>query len=162
MNVHVYGKREYSRLVADLAVLCGHEVVGFVDDSDAGDDDFVLGVGYNNLQARASLVSRLRLVTLVHPRAYVRNPELIEAGSVVMAGAVIDMGVRIGRGAVIWNGANLIHDVEIGENTFVSPGATICGRTRIGRDCFIGAGAVVVDHLDVPDGTFIKAGSLYK
>lgn len=182
-RILVYGSREFGQVVRDLAEQCGYEFAGFIDDIHAGVE--VLGawdavsrthpasshvlavaVGYRHLRERRALWVRAReqgyvMPTLIHPRAYVRDPAAIGAGAFVMGGAVVDVGASVGEFAVIWPGATINHDSAVGANTFVSPNAAVCGKATVGDDCFIGAGAVIVDHRSVPAGSFIKAGSVY-
>lgn len=182
-RILVYGSREFGRVVKDLALQCGHQFAGYIDDIDRGSEilgpwDAVTGthpapghtlafaVGYRHLKERRALFMRARAQgyatpALIHPRAYVRDPAAIGAGAFVMAGATVDVGALVGEFAVIWPGACISHDSVVGTNTFVSPNATICGKSTVGDDCFIGAGAVVVDHQSVAAGSFIKAGSVH-
>src|SRR5262249_52265681 len=189
-NILVYGSLEVGQVVRDLAILCGDAFAGFIDDLNRRDEvvgtwDEVLGtwdevtrsharrshavamaVGYRHMRERGALHERVRaqgyaMPALIHPRAYVREPAAVGEGAIIMAGAIVDMGVRIDALAVVWPSAPIIHDCRIGAHTLVSPRATICGSTVVGEDCFIGAGATVVDHRNVPAGTFVKAGSVY-
>ncbi|SDH63692.1 hypothetical protein [Nitrosomonas sp. Nm132] len=179
----IYGASEFGKVVKDLAGQCGFKVLGFVDDWNAGSDilgpwsrmrdrfpqgsvAIALAVGYRHMAARLTLFRQLTsegysLPALIHPRAYVRDPSCIGAGSLIMAGAVVDTYVQIGPLCVLWPGAVINHDSQIGGNCFISPNATICGAVTMGESCFIGAGAVVVDHIDMPASSFVKAGTVY-
>ena len=179
----IYGASEFGKVVKDLAEQCGFHFLGFVDDWNVGSDilgpwskvkdrfphgsvAIALAVGYRHMAARLALFRQLTndgysLPALIHPRAYVRDPSCIGAGSLIMASAVVDTYVQIGPLCVLWPGAVVNHDSQIGTNCFVSPNATICGAVMVGESCFIGASAVVVDHNDVPAGSFVKAGTVY-
>lgn len=179
----VYGSRDYGKLVALIAADCGYRVAGHIDDVHAGDGILgdwnavsrrcppaeyavAIGIGYNNLAARRTLVQRCiaagyRLPPLVHPRAIVHATARAGAGAVVMLGAILDVRAVAGTAAVCWPGSVVSHDSTLGENSFLSPNATICGNTVTGHSCFIGGGAVVTDHVAMPDGTFVKAGTRY-
>lgn len=183
-KILVYGSQEFGQVVRDLVEVCGEEFVGYIDDVYEGkevlgpfaqiqqrfppaDYAVALAIGYKNLGVRAQLAQRVtengyELVTLIHPRAYVRHLQGVAAGCLVMAGAVVDVGATLEELVVVWPGVVVNHDSRIGANTFLSPNATICGFVQVGAGCFIGAGAVVVDHVRVPDGSFVKAGALYK
>ena len=183
MKLLVYGSTTFGKVVRALVEDCGHEFAGFIDDINAGPD--VLGsfdvvkaskpaahfgcvnaVGYNNLKARQGVTDRIAaagyaLPSLVHPRAMVGRDSRIGAGTMVMAGAIVDCRCDIGAGVVMWPGSVVAHDTTIGGNTFLSPNATICGCSEVGVDCFVGAAAVVVDHAVVPAGMRIKAAERY-
>jgi len=67
-----------------------------------------------------------------------------------MAGAMVDVRVKLGKTAVIWPGACISHDTAVGDNSFVSPKATVCGSKTAGKHSFIRAGAAIADHCEVP------------
>jgi sugar O-acyltransferase (sialic acid O-acetyltransferase NeuD family) len=183
-KILVYGSQEFGRVIRDLVAVCGGNFAGYIDDVYAGEDivgsfaqiqehlppvDYAIAmaVGYKNLAVRTQLAERVKgrgydLATLIHPRAYVRHPERMGVGCLVMAGAVVDVGASLGELVVVWPGVVVNHDSSIGANTFLSPNATICGCVQVGAGCFVGAGSVIVDHVQVPDHSFIKAGALYK
>jgi sugar O-acyltransferase (sialic acid O-acetyltransferase NeuD family) len=183
VKVLVYGSTTFGSVVRVLVEDCGHEFAGFIDDIHAGPD--VLGtfekvatshpapafscvnaVGYNDLAARQRVTDRITaagysMPVLVHPRAIVGHDACIGAGTMIMAGAIVDCRVELGPAAVMWPGVVVAHDTVVGANTFLSPNSTICGCCRVGAHCFVGAAAVVVDHATVPDGTRIKAAERY-
>lgn len=176
MRVLIYGSRSFADTIADLALDCGHELVGKVDDEGVGasvlgrfadvvashaDCSVVLGIGYNDLPARWAAWQRVRrsgLLTpaLVHPRAYVARTAEIGPGCAVMAGAIVDRRARLGEASVVWPGACINHDTVVGENCFISPNATLCGVVTVGAHSFIGAAAAIADHCDVPESSRIR------
>lgn len=183
MRLLLYGSKEFSSTVAQLARHCGHEVAGIIDDYNHG--PHILGgledikcsyppseygvsmaIGYSSLLGRWAAWERVRAAgyqspALIHPCAYVADTAQIGEGAMVMTGAIVDVHVVIGDLAVLWPAACINHNTEIGINTFISPGATLCGAAKIGSHCFIGAGAVIVDHCNIPDSSFIKMNSCY-
>ncbi len=183
MKLLVYGSREFGRVIRDLLIVCGHEFAGYVDDMYTGEQfvgtysaarllhppascGMLIAIGYGHLEARWKVYQQVIangycVPTLIHDRAYVRDPEAIGRGAVVMAGAVVDVSARLGQLTVLWPGAVVNHNSVVGANTFISPNATVCGFATVGQSCFIGAGAVIVDHRSVPDGSFVKAGQVF-
>lgn len=183
MKLLVYGSRDFGRVVRDLAQTCGHHFVGFVDDLyegahvlgnygavkslyPPGSAGMVIAIGYGHLEARWKIFRKVvadgyEVPTLIHDRAYVRSPEGIGRGALIMAGAIVDVSVKLGELTVLWPGAVVNHDSVIGANTFISPNATVCGFVEVGESCFVGAGAVIVDHRSVPDHAFVKAGDVF-
>ena len=181
MRILIYGSGSYAETIADLALDCGHEVVGKVDDDGTGaavlgrfadlieshrDCGVVMGIGYRDLPARWAAWQRVRRSglaspALVHPRAYVARTAQIGLGCVVMAGAIVDRNAQIGDASVIWPCACINHDTVVGANCFVSPSATLCGAVRVGAHSFIGAAAAIADHCDVPESSMIKMHQRY-
>lgn len=183
MRLLIYGSREFAETVAELAIDCGHEVAGYIDDFSPGPRilgtlqevrkthppdayGIAIAVGYSQLAARWTAWQRVLAAgytapALVHPRAYVARSASVGPGTMLMAGANVDVRAKIGEIAVIWPGVCISHDCVVGENTFISPNATLCGYVELGANSFIGAGAAVVDHCVVPPSTRIKMLTSY-
>lgn len=179
----IYGSREFSACVHALALECGYQCAGFIDDFNS-DHKFIIGnfekikeiyppithqivlaIGYNNLQLRQSIYQKVKkagyeLPVLTHPSVMQHDSVVIQEGAIVMRGSIVDINSTIGSIAVLWPGVIVNHDCKIGANTFLSPGVTVCGFCEVGRDSFIGAGAILTDHIKVPYNTFIRAGEV--
>lgn len=131
-----------------------------------------IAVGEN--WARSQFLVRIRnmapalpFVTAMHPSAQIGRDVTIGEGTVIMAGAVMTSGSRIGPFCIVNTKASLDHDgcmgafaslapgvtvggnVTIGDFSAVSLGASIIHGVRIGSHSVIGAGAVVIR--DIPD-----------
>lgn len=197
----IWGAGEHGRVVAEIVRLGGeYEVVGWLDDvnvdrhgstyadlpilggreqldrlHDQGVDHLALAVGRCEARLRlADLAHRTgyRLPTLVHPRASVGIGVPLGEGTVLKAGAIVDVGATIGAvvmlahssvahgsvledGVLMAGGGTLAGRVHVGRGTFIGVGVTVSDRIRVGRGALIGAGSVVVR--DVPDG-FVAYG----
>lgn len=183
MKLLIYGSREFAKTVRELAIDCGHQVAGCIDDFSVGPDvlgtfedvrkthppgdyGIAIAAGYSNLPARWEAWQRVKAAgyvapALVHPRAYLARTAHVEAGAMLMATSTVDVRARIGEITVVWPGACISHDCLIGDNCFVSPNATVCGYVELGSNSFIGAGAAIVDHCKVPDASRIKMLTRY-
>ena len=182
-RAYVYGSKSFATTVTALAVECGIDVLGYIDDFASpdvtagsfeelssqhagGPIGILMGVGYHNLAARWALWRRVREAGwrtpfLVHPRAHVAATSRLGAGTLVMAGALVDHRCEIGEACVLWPQACVNHDSSVGANCFLSPQALLCGHVRLGAHSFVGAQAAVVDHAELPEGSFLKMGSCF-
>ena len=97
---------------------------------------------------------------MVHPCACVDEDVLIEEGTQVMAGSVIQAGVKIGSNSIVNTRVSMDHDCTIGKNVHVAPGTTICGGVTINEGTFVGAGSVLVQNVNVGSNCIIGAGSV--
>lgn len=183
MRLLIYGAGDFAPTVIELVRACGHEAVGLVDDTrprpeilgnleqvtrshPPEDYGFALAIGYRNLAGRWLAWQRARAAgyaapILIHPRAYVADSAQVGAGSMVMAGALVDVRANVGAAVVLWPGVCVNHDTRIGANCFISPNATLCGFVRLGENSFVGAGAAVADRSQVPPASFIKMMGRY-
>jgi acetyltransferase EpsM len=193
----IWGASGHARVVADIVRLSGYfHIVGFLDSIDPGrkGTEFsgatilggqeqlellrradirhvVLGIG--DCRARISLAGIVRqagfeLATAIHPNATIAEDVQLGVGTVIMAGAVVNPGSRVGENVIVNTSSSVDHDcviedgvhvgpgahlgggVSVGEGTWVGIGAIIKDKVKIGRDSIIGAGAVVLQ--DIPDG----------
>jgi sugar O-acyltransferase (sialic acid O-acetyltransferase NeuD family) len=178
MQLLIYGSGDFARTVFELVRDCGHEPIGYVDDRRQGPDilgnliavvrshppnhhGFALAIGYKDLPARWAAWRRVRAAgyeapALIHPRAYVAGSARVGAGSMVMAGALVDVRASIDEATVCWPGVCVSHDTSIGANCFLSPNATVCGFAHLGAHSFVGAGAAIADRCQVPPSSFIR------
>ena len=133
----IVGASGHGKVVADIAALNAYTNIIFADDNKdiricagytvvadsrhAPEGDLFVAIG--NARFRKDLMRLYRnraLPVLIHPTAVIaRNVEIGE-GSVVMAGAVINPGVRIGKNWIIYNNSFLYHYFVIKEYVHIS------------------------------------------
>ncbi len=193
-NLVIIGASGHGKVIADIAEKAGYTDIVFLDDNPTIEScssykvvggckealsykhaDFIVAIG--NAKTRRKIQSKLtemglHIVSLVHPAAVIASDVKIGAGTVVMAGAVINPCTEIGQGCIVNTCSSVDHDCQIGdyvhvssgahvagtviiqENTWVGAGATISNNVEIVADCMIGAGAVVVSDIK-KSGTYI-------
>ena len=95
-----------------------------------------------------------------HPGAQIAQAVRIGAGSVVMAGAVINPDSEIGGHCIVNTAASVDHDCRIGEGVHIAPGARLCGGVVVGAGAFIGAGALIVPGRRIGADAIIGAGAV--
>jgi sugar O-acyltransferase (sialic acid O-acetyltransferase NeuD family) len=181
----IIGAGGHSRVLVDLAEKQGrYRVVGLLDDRQGMRGTTILGypvlggreilerddapahaiVAIGAAGARAAwqehLEARgLQLAVLVHPSAQVGRDVRLGAGTVLMAGAIVNSGSRLGRGVIVNTGASIDHDCEIGDFVHVAPGARLAGGVRVGDRAHIGIGACVIQNLRVGHDAVVGAGA---
>lgn len=182
-QILIYGSREFSVIVRELAIACGYHCAGLIDDREQGKgilgtfeevtdshppDRYLvaLAIGYKDLAARWLVFKKTRdagyqLPALIHPNADLHRSVKVGDGCLIMTGALIDLNACLEAVSVIWPGVVISHDSNVGSNSFVSPNATVCGFSKVGKHCFVGAGAIVTDHVMVPDNSFVRAGGVF-
>lgn len=123
----------------------------------------ILGVGTS--RARLRLADSVRshgyqLATAIHPRAIVAAHVPIGAGTVVMAGVVINPGAKLGDNVVISTCASVEHECTIAEGVTISAGVHMGGRVRIERAATVEIGAIIARRIRIGAGSVIGAGSI--
>ena len=175
----IIGASGHGKVVADIATLNGYKDIVFLDNDPSikecagypvlGSDtmtavlngDVFIAVG--NAETRKKLMERENERTfpvLIHPNAVVAKDVKIGAGSVVMAGAVINPAARVGKGCIINTSSSVDHDCIIEDYCHISVGAHLSGTVVVGTGTWIGAGAIVSNNLCICAGCTIGAGAV--
>jgi sugar O-acyltransferase (sialic acid O-acetyltransferase NeuD family) len=98
--------------------------------------------------------------TVVHPSAILAADAVVGEGAQIMAGAVVQPGVKIGRNSIVNTRAVLDHDVRVADHVHVATGAIIAGGVAIGDTSHIGAGAVVIQDITIGREVLVGAGAV--
>ncbi len=188
-KVAIWGAAGHALVVADILRLQGaYEVVGLLDDvnperrgQQAGGLPVLGGREQLNLLRQRGVThlifgfgdcaARLRLATVVqdhgfgfataiHPRAVVAVDAELSAGVVIVAGAVVNPGARIGGHTIINTCASVDHECVVGAAVHIGPGARLGGRVKIGDEVWIGMGATVLDRRQIGARSIVGAGSV--
>jgi sugar O-acyltransferase (sialic acid O-acetyltransferase NeuD family) len=183
----VFGAGGHAKVVIDIIEQQGqYEIAGLLDDDPRhrGQHFFgypVLGtreelpalmspqlrhaiVTIGDNASRAAVAAHLdqlgwRFASAVHPRASISQGVEIGAGSVVMAGCVVNADTHLGRQVILNTGATVDHDCRIGDAVHIAPGCHLCGGVSVGQGSFLGAGAVVTPGVKIGRKAIVGAGS---
>ena len=183
-KVVIFGAGGHAKVIADIIKKNGDEVVGFLDDNQSiqgniifdnkkvigttqeldvnkyEDCYFCVGIGNNKIRRKiANKYSRLNWYTAIHPNAIIANEVYIEEGTVIMAGAVINPGTKIGKHCIINTCSSLDHDNVIEDYVHISPGAHLAGTVKICEGTWICAGVTVINNISIGKNNTIGAGA---
>lgn len=188
INLLIIGSSGHAKVAIEIAEECGFNIVGLIDSyRNVGDitlgykvlgdisdinrlktemniDSIFIGIGdnhsrkvvYNKLQ---ELNVDLFYTKLIHPSAIISKYSKIHNGTIVMAGAVINVDATIGEFSVINTNSSIDHDCSIGDFTSISPGCTLGGSVKIGNDTFIGIGSTIKHKIEIGSNCLVGAGS---
>jgi UDP-perosamine 4-acetyltransferase len=157
----------------------GHSLLGVPI---IGSDDHVLGMaaeatqlanGLGNRASRTSsnLSNRRRLFDrfaamgyafpiVAHASAVVASDATLGAGAQIMAGAIIQPGVRIGRNVLVNTCAVVEHDCVVEDHVHLAPASVLCFGVRVGQEVHVGAGAIVLPQVNLGSGSVVAAGAV--
>lgn len=175
----IIGASGHGKVVADIARLNGYEKVLFFDDDtklrECGTEkiigktfdieyyegDVIVAIGNAKIREKIqSNFSHRNFPVLIHPNAVIAESANIEAGTVIMAGAVVNPFVSIGKGCIINTCSSIDHDCNIGNFVHVSVGSHIAGNVNINDRTWIGIGATISNNLNICDDCIIGAGAV--
>ena len=169
-----------NRRIIDAALKMGYRTIVFLDDRAAGrcigfpiagpldraealrdgKTDFVIALGDNRLRRRVAMGHDLPWARVVHPSAQISPFAELGAGTVVLAGAAVNVCARVGRHCIVNTGAVVEHDYVLEDFAQVAPRAALGGSVRVGALAQIGIGAVVKNNIAVGMGCVIGAGAV--
>jgi sugar O-acyltransferase (sialic acid O-acetyltransferase NeuD family) len=178
--VVVVGAGGHARVVADILRLNGYRITGFVDEVnrhrwgiefegstvlgglDQLDRQFERGVrrafiAVGNGEARLRLAAIAKDVGLELPLAAGVG---LGSGSLIVAGAIVNPGARLGEQVIVNTAASVDHDCDLEDGVHICPGARLAGGIVVGRGAWVGIGAIVKEGLHIGAGSTIGAGSV--
>jgi sugar O-acyltransferase (sialic acid O-acetyltransferase NeuD family) len=125
----------------------------------------VIAIGDNWQRARmarsiAQVAPGLAFVSTVHPSAAIARDASLGAGSVVMPGAVINPGTRLGEHCIVNTGATVDHDCNLADFASLAPGAVLGGSVTLGECAAVMLGAHVVHGHRIGAHAVVGAGAL--
>ncbi|WP_457592962.1 acetyltransferase [Hydrogenimonas sp.] len=175
-TIAVYGASGHGKVVADIALRCGYERVLFIDDGKNDCMNFesyikkygtsspvALGIGDNRV--RESLYRKLKaygceVATLVHPDSTVSKSVLLQEGTVVMAGVIVNTDAAIGKGVILNSGCIVEHDCNIADFVHISPNVSLGGAVKVGRLSHLGIGCCSIQGIEIGEECIVGAGSV--
>lgn len=171
-RIVVVGGGGHAKVVMDILLAAGWDVVGFTD-ADAGGggagrtfgpvpclgDDTVLpsvfaggvrhaivALGDNALRARLAREAEalgFALGNAIHPSAQTSRFATLGRGLALMPQAVVNAGTVIGDDSIVNTGATVDHDCRIGRDVHIAPGCHLAGYVTVGDGALVGVGSTV-------------------
>ena len=169
----IYGKGGHAKVINSLVnfiTLHNPIDVEYVDDSDYVEDLsslWIIGIGDNATRKR--IAEKLKgskftfisgLSSVVNNLDIMTDLPMVGEGTVIMDGAIVQVGTIVGDHVIINTNANIDHDCRICDFVHIAPGATLCGNVTVGDCTFIGAGSTVIPGITIGKNCIIGAGSV--
>lgn len=156
----IIGAGGYGQLVKELAQDCGYEKIDFLDDKSelaigrVNDfelfqgqyEDAIIAIGNPKVRREiaAKIENSFRMVTLIHPKAFVSKSAVVQKGCIIEAGAIVNANTTIEPFNIINANAVVNHDAMV--NTL----------------CQVDCNAVVAAGAWVPEGTKVESCTVWK
>lgn len=176
----IIGAGGHGKVVGEIALLNQYDTIDFFDDrineiknfpfniignleflkkSLKNYDNFFVAIGDNVV--RCDKISWLKnekknIVSLIHPKSTVSQFSSIEAGSCLMANAVVNAGTNIKEGVIINTSSSIDHDCSIEDYSHISPNCSLSGNVRVGKFTHLGTGTSVHPRINI--GQNVKTG----
>lgn len=186
LGIIIIGAGGHSKVVLDVVLSAGFEVLGFVDDRlelkgkeihgrcVVGNlswieehfeeiEGAIVAIGNNTIREKIynQMCSMdLTLIFAVHSSAVVSRTVSIGNGTVIMPNATINIDTEIGENVIINTSASIDHDCVIEDHCHIAPGVRLAGGVRVGRGSFLGIGTVATPGVIIGENVTAGAGSV--
>lgn len=171
------GGGEHARVVLDVLLECGAQVLGLYDPKFSGTlfgvpllgayrpEEFpeakaIVAIGNNATRKRVAATCAHAFGFALHPSALVSKFSTVGQGCMVFHKAVIQAQACIGNHVIVNTGAQVDHDCVLGDFVHLAPSATLCGTVLVGEGTLVGAGATVIPGIKIGKWATIGAGSV--
>ena len=185
MNIILIGDSGHGKVIADIVMSNGDNIVAKLDDKYNGifhndgcyygpvsevkelikkkQAKVIISVGSNTI--RRNIVERLNLsyehyAISIHKQTFISPSAKIGKGTVIMPGAVVNADASIGSHSIVNSNAVIEHDCIIEDFTHVSPGSIMAGGVKLGEGVHVGAGATVIPIKKIGKWSVVGAGSV--
>ena len=189
-KVLLIGASEHAKVVMDVIEKEGkYEIYGLIDSyKPAGNDVFgykilgaedtlvdlfmagevtggIITIGDNWMRHKMAekikpILPGFNFITAVHPTASIARGVTIGAGSVLMAGVIVNSDSKIGEFCILNTRSSLDHDCVMGDFSSLAPGVITGGKVSIGAFSAISLNASIIHGVSIGEQTVLGAGAV--
>jgi sugar O-acyltransferase (sialic acid O-acetyltransferase NeuD family) len=143
-------------------VLNEYKVLGDFSDMKIFDEDiyYVCAVGDTYIRKELSRKAEkigLKPAVLIHPSVMLSKHVEVGEGTIICAGNIITVNVKIGKNVIINLDCTIGHDVEIHDYVTVLPSVNISGNVILEEGSNIGTGSAIIQGKRVGEYSIIGA-----
>lgn len=97
---------------------------------------------------------------MVHPHAGVTPTARVGAGSIVLAGAMVESFAHVGAHVYVNKQTIVGHDATVGDYCVIAPGARLGGHVVVERGATVGMGAIILEDRIIGEDAVVAAGAV--
>lgn len=120
----------------------------------------VITIGDNRIRKNLAENITHKFGTVIAPSSEIDTSVIIEEGSQILHGVIIQCSATIGKHTIVNTGASVDHDCTIGDFCHIAPQVTLCGNVEVGEGTLVGAGSTVIPGIKIGKWCTIGAGSV--
>ena len=105
-----------------------------------------------------AVVIGFKLPTIISPTAHVSRHAVVGDGTMVMHGAIVNAGAKVGSNCIINTNALIEHDATVADHCHISTGAIVNGAANIGLGSFVGSRSVIKQGVTLGNNCVVGMG----
>jgi len=147
-------------------IVNGFPVLGNLETLNEINEPLGILVAIGNPKVKKSIVEKIRnphihYPTLIHPNVVIGRDEVnIGEGSIITAGCIITVNIRIGKHVILNLGCTVGHDTIIGDYSSFMPSVNISGEVVVKEGVYAGTGAKIINRCEIGEETIIGMGAI--
>lgn len=144
----------------------GYTVVGGCNYLLKQKKDYWVVCAVGNVKIRKKIIERissfpmLRFATVIDPDAKISERVFVGEGSIICAGNIVTVDIKIGQHNILNLACTIGHDVVFGDFVTLYPGVNISGNVTVGEGTEIGTGTKIIQGKKICKDTIIGAGTV--
>lgn len=148
------------------AIINGFPVLGGAGDLEDLTEETALVIAVGNPKIKKDIIEKISnknvlFPVLVHPNVLIGNDEVeIGEGSIICAGCIITVNIKVGRHVILNLGCTVGHDTVIGDYSSFMPAVNISGEVVIEEGVYVGTAATIINQATIGAGTIVGMGAV--
>lgn len=144
----------------------GYEIVGGCDYLINMSEEVWVCCAVGNSYIREKIIRKLdccqhvKWATLVDPSVILSERVEIDEGTIVCAGTIITVDIKIGKHVIINLDCTLGHDDVIEDYVTIYPSVNVSGNVLVKKNVEIGTGTQIIQGKKIGQGTIVGAGAV--
>jgi len=105
-----------------------------------------------------ALAVGFKLPTIISPSAHLSRHAVVGDGTMVLHGATVNAGAKVGNNCIINTNALIEHDAIVADHCHISTGAIVNGAANIGLGSFVGSGSIIKQGITLGNNCVVGMG----
>lgn len=125
----------------------------------------IIGVGLNRIRKKIvkdinKIDKNFKFEKIVSKDAIVNSNVSLGEGTLVVSGAVINNGTKIGKHCILNTSCSIDHDNQFSDFSSAGPGVITGGNVVVGEQSYLGLGCMVKNQVNILENTIVGFGSI--
>lgn len=143
----------------------GYKILGGINELNRVKEEMCLVVAVGWPDPKKKIIekinnTRISFPTLIHPSIIMSESVEIGVGSIICAGSIITVNIKIGMHVIVNLDCAIGHDVILNDYCSLMPSVNVSGETEIGSGSFLGTGSLIINQKTIGTNSIIGAGAV--